>query len=72
MLVVPQLSRVYASATGANEVVAISEATLILTARTPGGFSPGDMPYAPDAGTLYASNEARGTGTITPRKIRIK
>jgi DNA-binding beta-propeller fold protein YncE len=72
MLVVPQLSRVYASATGTNEVVAINEATLRITARTPGGVSPGGMPYAPDTGTLYASNETRGTETFTPRRIRIK
>ncbi|MDR5733893.1 hypothetical protein QCE47_16310 [Caballeronia sp. LZ025] len=48
------------------------EATLKITARTPGGVSPGDMPYAPETGKLYASNKTRGTETIMPRKIRIK
>lgn len=72
MLVVDQLSRVYASATGTNEVVAIREATLRITARTPSGVSPGDMPYAPDTENLYVSNETRGTKTITPQKLRIK
>jgi DNA-binding beta-propeller fold protein YncE len=37
VLVIPEVGTVYASATGSNEVVAISEETLKVTARAPGG-----------------------------------
>jgi DNA-binding beta-propeller fold protein YncE len=37
VLAIPQLGRVYASATGTNEVVAIDETTLQVMARIPGG-----------------------------------
>jgi DNA-binding beta-propeller fold protein YncE len=64
VLVVPELSRVYASATGTNEVVAIDEATLRITRRMPGGVYPDGMAYAPEAGKLYVSDETGGTETV--------
>lgn len=64
VLVVPELSRVYASATGSNEVVAIDEATLKITARMPGGVYPDGMAYAPDTHKLYVSDETGGTETV--------
>jgi hypothetical protein len=39
VLAIPQLGRVYASATGSNEVVAIDEETFRITARVAGGVS---------------------------------
>lgn len=64
VLVVPELSRVYASATGTDEVVVIDEATLKITARMPGGVYPDGMVYAPDARKLYVSDETGGTETV--------
>ncbi|TXC80803.1 YncE family protein [Paraburkholderia azotifigens] len=64
VLVVPELSRVYASATGSNEVVAIDEASLKITARMPGGVYPDGMAYAPDTRKLYVSDETAGTETV--------
>ncbi|MBT2792760.1 YncE family protein [Paraburkholderia strydomiana] len=64
VLVVPELSRVYASATGTNEVVAIDEATFKITARVPGGVYPDGMAYAPDTRKLYVSDETGGTETV--------
>jgi YVTN family beta-propeller protein len=61
---VPGLSRVYASATGSNEVVAIDETTLKITARIPGGVCPDGMAYAPDTRKLYVSDETGGTETV--------
>jgi DNA-binding beta-propeller fold protein YncE len=64
VLVVPEQSRVYASATGTNEVVAIDEATLKISARMPGGVYPDGMAYAPDTRKLYVSDETGGTETV--------
>ncbi|MEX3934053.1 hypothetical protein AB4Y32_19975 [Paraburkholderia phymatum] len=64
VLVVPELSRVYASATGTNEIVAIDEATLKITARMPGGIYPDGMAYAAESGKLYVSDETGGTETV--------
>src|SRR5271163_2787373 len=62
-LVIPELNRVYASATGTNEVVAIDETTFKITARMPGG-TPDGMAYAPEAHKLYVSDEHGGTDTV--------
>jgi YVTN family beta-propeller protein len=64
VLIVPELSRVFASATGTNEIVAIDEQTLKEFARTPGGVYPDGMAYAPDAHKLYVSDETGETETV--------
>lgn len=64
VLVVPELSRVYASATGTNEIVAIDERTLKVIARAPGGVYPDGMAYAPDMRRLYVSDETGETETV--------
>jgi len=53
-----------ASATGTNEVVAIDESTLRITARMPGGTYPDGMAYAPQVGKLYVSDETGRTETV--------
>jgi DNA-binding beta-propeller fold protein YncE len=74
VLVVPELSRVYASATGTNEIVAIDEKTLKIVARMPGGVYPDGMAYAPDVHKLYASDETGKTETVidTSTNQRVK
>ncbi|WP_372460501.1 YncE family protein [Paraburkholderia unamae] len=64
VLVVPELSRVYASATGTNEVVAIDERTLKIISRAPGGIYPDGMAYVPDLRRLYVSDETGETETV--------
>ncbi|VXC69263.1 conserved hypothetical protein [Burkholderia sp. 8Y] len=64
VLVVPELSRVFASATGTNEIVAIDEKTLTVVARMPGGAYPDGMAYAPDVHKLYVSDETGKTETV--------
>ncbi|RON08916.1 hypothetical protein BK659_11745 [Pseudomonas brassicacearum] len=64
VLVIPELSRVYASATGTNEIVAIDEATLAVVSRIPGGVYPDGMAYVPDLHKLYVSNENGETETV--------
>jgi YVTN family beta-propeller protein len=48
VLAIPELGRVYASATGTNEVVAIDEKSLEVTARMPGGIYPDGLAYSPE------------------------
>ncbi len=52
VLAIPELGKVYASATGTNEVVAIDESTLKVTARVAGGVYPDGMAYAPQVHKL--------------------
>jgi DNA-binding beta-propeller fold protein YncE len=74
VLVIPELSRVFASATGTNEVVAIDEKTLKIVARMPGGVYPDGMAYAPDVHKLYVSDETGKTETVidvsTNRRVK--
>lgn len=64
VLVVPELDRVYASATQSDEVVAIDPHTLKITARIPGGHYPDGMAYAPGVHKLYVSDETGRTETV--------
>ncbi|MDQ7979888.1 YncE family protein [Paraburkholderia sp. SARCC-3016] len=60
VLAIPELGRVYATATGTREVVAIDMATLAITARLPTGAFPNGMAYAPEAHKLYVSDQSAG------------
>lgn len=64
VLVVPELGRVYASATQTDEVVAIDEDSLKIIARMPGGHYPDGMAYAPAQHKLYVSDETGATETV--------
>jgi len=57
VLVIPELGRVYASATRSDEIVVIDEDRLTEVARMPGGTYPDGMAYAPRARKLYVSDE---------------
>ena len=63
VLAISSLGRVYATATGTNEVVAIDESSLRVTARTPGGTYPDGMAYVPELHKLYVSDEFGQTDT---------
>jgi DNA-binding beta-propeller fold protein YncE len=60
VLAVPELSRVYASATDAHELVAIDEKRLIITARSPAGRYPDGVAWDPKERKLYVSDETGG------------
>lgn len=64
VLAIPDLDRVYASATGTDEVVAIDATSLKILARVPTGDYPDGMAYAPEAHKLYVSNEHGGSDTV--------
>ena len=61
---VPELNRIYASATRSDEVVAIDGDTLKIIARVSGGSYPDGMAYAPDVHKLYVSDETGETETV--------
>ena len=64
VLAIPELGRVYASATKTDEIVVIDEKTLKITARIPGGVYPDGMAYVPGVHKLYVSDEAGTTETV--------
>lgn len=74
VLAVPELGRVYASATGVDEVVAIDEATLKITARTGGGHYPDGIAWDPREREIYVSDEHGATVAVvdaaTSRLVR--
>jgi DNA-binding beta-propeller fold protein YncE len=64
VLVVGPLNRVYATATGADQVVAIDETTGIEIGRTPTGRYPDGLAYDPRRNTIWTTNETGGTETV--------
>ncbi|MDE2610571.1 MAG: YncE family protein [Burkholderiales bacterium] len=56
-LYVPELDRLYVTATGSREVVALNPKTLDVVARVPAGLYPDGMAYAPEVNKLYVSDE---------------
>jgi DNA-binding beta-propeller fold protein YncE len=70
VLAIPELDTVFAAATGSNEIVAIDEGTLTISARMPGGVYPDGMAYAPAVHKLYVSDEAGRTETVIVALMR--
>ncbi|MHB8533944.1 MAG: YncE family protein [Sulfuricaulis sp.] len=64
VLAIPELGRLYASATGREQVVAIDEDTLRTVATIPVGHYPDGMAYVPTVHKLYVSDEDGGTETV--------
>jgi len=64
VLAIPELGRVYASATGENQVEAIDEQKLAVVATIPAGVYPDGMAYDPFTQHLFASDETGGTETV--------
>ncbi len=58
VLAVPEQRRVYASATGADEVVTIDERTLTVIGRGPSGHYPDGIAWEPTRNKLYVSDES--------------
>src|SRR5262249_7403126 len=56
VLAVPELHRVYASATGTNELAAIDDQSLTIVARTPAGAYPDGIAYASKENKIYVSD----------------
>src|SRR5207247_590948 len=64
VLVVPQLHRVYASATGANQMITLDEDTGQRLAQAPTGDYPDGLAYDPDHHMIWTTNESGGSETV--------
>jgi DNA-binding beta-propeller fold protein YncE len=64
VLVVPALRRVYATATGANQVVALNEDTGEVINHAPTGNYPDGIAYDPRRNAIWTTNETGGTETV--------
>src|SRR5260221_4982529 len=64
VLAVPELHRVYASATGTNELAVIDDQTLQILARVPAGEYPDGIAYASKENKLYISDLHGKTDTV--------
>ena len=68
VLAVPALHRVYASATGTNELAIIDDQTLQIVARAPAGDYPDGIAYAPKVNKIYVSDLHGKTDTVIDAK----
>lgn len=64
VLVVPELGRVYASATDAHQAAVIDERTLTIVARIPAGDYPDGLAYVPPRREIYVSDEAGAADVV--------
>ena len=68
VLAVPELHRVYASATGTNELAVVDDQTLQIVARVPAGDYPDGVAYASKSNKIYISDLHGKTDTVIDAK----
>jgi YVTN family beta-propeller protein len=68
VLAVPALHRIYASATGTNELVVIDDQSLSILARVPAGDYPDGVAYASKTNKIYVSDLHDKTDTVIDAK----
>ena len=64
VIVVPDKHRVYATATGNNQLVAIDEDSGHVVFRAPTDTYPDGLAYEPITGTVWTTNESAGSETV--------
>src|SRR5215216_7488884 len=64
VIAVPELGRVYATATNENTLTVIDAETLTIVATVPTGSYPDGLAYAANVGKVYVSNERGGSDTV--------
>lgn len=64
VLVVPELRRVYVTATGDNRLVLLDEDTAAVLGQAPTGDYPDGIAYDPKRGAVWTTNESGGTETV--------
>src|SRR5207237_2849322 len=68
VLAVPELHRIYASATGSNELAIIDDQTLQIVARAPAGDYPDGVAYASKVNKIYVSDLHGKADTVIDAK----
>ena len=68
VLAVPELHRIYASATGTNELAVINDQSLAIVARAPAGDYPDGIAYASKENKLYVSDLHGKSDTVIDAK----
>jgi len=68
VLAVPELHRVYASATGTNELAVIDDQSLAIVARAPAGDYPDGIAYASKENKIYVSDLHGKADTVIDAK----
>ena len=68
VLVVPELRRVYVTATGDNHLVILDEDTAAVIGQAPTGDYPDGIAYDPKRGTVWTTNESGGSETVARRR----
>ena len=68
VLAVPELHRIYASATGTNELAVIDDQSLAIVARAPAGDYPDGIAYASKENKLYVSDLHGKSDTVIDAK----
>ncbi len=64
VIAVPELGRVYATATNSRQIVVIDTASLAVVATAQGDGYPDGLAYASDVGKIYVSDEQDGNETV--------
>jgi YVTN family beta-propeller protein len=64
VLAIPELGRVYASATDANQVATLDAKTLKIMTRIPTGRYPDGLAYSPDHHKIFVSNQFGRSNTV--------
>jgi len=64
VIVVPELGRVYATATDSRQIAVIDSTSLTAVATAQGDGYPDGLAYAPDVGKVYVSDEQDGNETV--------
>lgn len=64
VIAVPEQGRIYATATGANQMVSIDEATGQVVARAPAGDYPDGLAFVPPLNKVYVSDERGKTVAV--------
>jgi DNA-binding beta-propeller fold protein YncE len=64
VIAVPDLGRVYATATSSRQIAVIDIASLAVVAMAQGDGYPDGLAYAPEAGKVYVSDEQDGNETV--------
>ncbi len=72
VLAVPELHRVYASATSTNELAVIDDQTMQIVARVPAGDYPDGVAYASKANKIYVSDLHGKTDTVIDAKTNLR